>query len=182
MNIRNEIPNPNQLSSNISVYPNPPSHYKRFGDSIQAMNPPDLSIFSKINTFGCLGFEYKINNYNFYSIDLDPNIKINDLKFVQDKQIPNVDLFNENTETIKNKISKMTIIEQVNVIKEEVKFLNRIFADLTKKLNFNFRDCEINNKLMKFSFQKIYFVISIIKKKQVKYIFKLKCFFYFWNF
>ena len=167
MNIRNEIPNLNQLSSNISVYPNPPSYYKRFADSPQAMTPPSLNIFSKINTFGCLGFEYKINNYNFYTVDLDPNIKINDDKFVKDKQIPNVCLFNENIEVIKNKISQMTIIEQVEIIKEEVKFLNRIYADLTKKLNFNFRDCEVDNKLMKFAFQKIYFVISIIKRKQV---------------
>ena len=167
MNIRNEIPNLNQLSNNISVYPNPPSFYKRFAESSQAMTPPNLNIFSKINTFGCLGFEFKINTYNFYTIDLDPSIKINDEKFVKDKQIPNVSLFNEDIETIKNKISQMTIIEQVDIIKEEVKFLNRVFADLTKKLNFNFRDCEIDNKLKKFAFQKIYFVISIIKKKQV---------------
>ncbi len=167
MNIRNEIPNLSQLSSNISVYPNPPSYYKRFADSPQAMTPPNLNIFTKINTFGCLGSEYKINNYNFYTIDLDPSIRINDEKFVKDKQIPNVALFNESSEAVKNKISQMTIIEQVDIIKDEVKFLNRIYSDLTKKLNFNFRDSEIDNKLMKFAFQKIYFVVSIIKRKQV---------------
>ena len=109
----------------------------------------------------------KMIDHILCEIDLDPNIKINDDKFVKDKQIPNVGLFNENIEVIKNKISQMTIIEQVEIIKEEVKFLNRIYADLTKKLNFNFRDCEVDNKLMKFAFQKIYFVISIIKRKQV---------------
>ncbi len=172
MNIRNDIPNINN-QSNISVYPNPPSHYKRFSESVQAMNPPNLNIFSKINTFGCLGFEFKVNNYNFYTIELDQSIRINDERFVKDKQIPNVALFNESIETIKNKISQMTIIEQTDIIKEEVKFLNRIYIDITKKFNFNFRDCEIDNKLMKFAFQKIYFVISIIKRKQVnieKYI------------
>jgi len=167
MNIRNEIPNLNQISTNITVYPNPPFHYKRFSESSQAMRPPSLNIFTKVDSFGCLGSEYKINDRNFYTIELDSNIKIHDENFVRAKQIPNVNLFNENVESITNKITNMTIIEQVDIIKEEVKFLNRIYVELTKKLNFNFRECEINNKLMKFAFQKIYFVISIIKKKQV---------------
>ena len=167
MNIKNEIQNPNQISNNISVYPNPPSYYTKFENSSQAMKAPDFGIFSKISNFASLGIEYKINEYNFYNIELDPSLKLIDPKFIQEKQIPNINLFNENYEVIKNKISAMSITEQINIIKSEIFFLQKIYMDLTAKLNFNIKECEINNKLMKFAFQKIYFVISIIKKKQV---------------
>lgn len=171
MNMRNEIPNTNKVASNISIYPNPPAYYTKFIDGNDKMNPPRMDYINKIESFGSFGFEYKINDYNFYSIELDYIMKIHDRQYIEQKRIPNVEIFNKSIEEIRNTISKMTIEEQIGMIKAEVQFLNFIYTDLTKKLNFNIKECEVNNKLMKFSLQKIYYVISIIKQKQVKLIF-----------
>lgn len=167
MNIKHEELNSNQLKSELSVFPNPPNHYKDFINGPNSLNPPDIQIISKITNFTTFGTEYKINQYNFHTFDFGCDTSILDKKLIKDKSIQNVELFNNKIEDIKEKISQMNIVEQINIIKAEVKFLNNIFVDLSKKFRFDIVNSETDNKLMKFSFQKIYFVISILKRKQV---------------
>ena len=69
MNIKNEELNTNQLNSELSVYPNPPNHYKEFINGTTSLNPPDLQIISKVTNFISFGQEYKMNQYNFYNFE-----------------------------------------------------------------------------------------------------------------
>ena len=75
--------------------------------------------------------------------------------------------------TEKFKIGKLTSLDEPDAA-ESVKNLEseKIYTE----------NIVTDNKLMKFSFQKIYFVISILKRKQVTILFYFYFFFLFFNF
>jgi hypothetical protein len=154
------------LNNNISLFPNPPKYYKKFIREDE-MSPPDLNFINKVSSFMSFGREYKIKERNLTYNQVDSNIiKHFDQNLIQKMKIPNSNIFNDG-----NFIPDLLSVENLNVdifdaIDEEVKFLRKTYKELIYKITV-LEDFEFFSCLIKFSFQKIYFFISLLKKKKI---------------
>lgn len=157
--------------NNINVYPNPPKHYKNFANE-NSLQPPDLNFLNKIDSFMCFGKEYKTREILNFKNSVELNfVKFYDKKVVESKNIPNQNIFNLFPDNL-TEINFDTIIENshVNILEclnLELNFLRKSYIELLNQIKENIEDSELSNCLIKFSFQKIYYLISVLKRKQI---------------
>ena len=153
--------------TSINLFPNPPRYYKNF-TAENTMPLPDLILINKINTFMTFGNSYDMKkNLNTFSnpVELD-FLKFYDSKLIEKKNIPHLKLFQNIASDPKYDISnhKIKILEAVKI---EVEYLKINYLQLLNDINNNIDDCDLNSCIIKFSFQKLYYFISQLKKKQV---------------
>lgn len=153
-------------------FPPPPSYYKSFTSS-NSMNPPKINILSKLNAFRSFGTEYKIKDVNnfFNPVDIQILQRLDKDK-VDDINISNLKFFQDINASIQEPNQKYIKINQLNfnVIKElenETKFLQERYKNLLSNFGKSFENCEIESCLIKLSFQKIFFYLSMLKKKKI---------------
>lgn len=152
-------------------FPPPPTYYKQFS-SPSAMSPPNYNFISKLNSFRTFGTEYKIKDVNnfFNPVEIQmlqrlpkekvDEITISNLKFFQ---IVNASIQDPTQNYIK-------INPNFNLIKEletEIQFLKDRYKKLLSNFGKNFPNCEFESCLIKLSFQKIFFYLSMLKKKKI---------------
>jgi hypothetical protein len=142
--------------NNISVFPNPPKHYKCFQNSDTALPPPDINMLNKVNSFMTFGKEYKLREINFHTQTIDTNfMQFYDKSKLDHRNIPNVNI-------LENKELNIFI-----ALEEEIEFLKRTYLSLLSHIRQNIEECEFDNCLIKYTFQKIYYLIALLKRKQV---------------
>jgi hypothetical protein len=147
-------------NSNMIIYPNPPQHYKDFEYSDSAKPIPDINLLNKINTFMTFGKEYQIKEINFNKTQVDSNfLKFFDERIIATKGIPNQNLFNN-----LNNIDSFDIFE---AFQNELKFIRKTYIELLGEIREKIEDTDLSNCLLKYSFQKIFYLISVLRKKQV---------------
>ena len=158
------------VTTSISLFPNPPKHYKNFSKE-DSMSPPDLNALNKVNSFMSFGVEYKLKDYNTSFNPVEPGfLKLYDKKIIEGKNIPNKAIFqdpNTNLATLTIDNLNVNIFDAIN---HEILFLNKTYKNLLNQITI-IEDFELDSCLIKFSFQKIYFLISLLKKKKVIFIF-----------
>jgi hypothetical protein len=155
-------------AASMNLFPNPPKHYKLFNKE-DALPYPDLNSLNKINSFMSFGKEYKTKEINSFSNPVDTAfMKHFDKKLLDSKNIPNKNIFQNETEINNSNINLDSLnINVFDAIELEVSFIRKTYAELLANINDNLDECELSNCLIKFSYQKIYFFISLLKKKQV---------------
>lgn len=158
------------MDTNINLFPNPPKHYKLF-DREDSLIPPDLNALNKLNSFMSFGVEYKMKEVNFSSTPVESNfLKAYDNKLIESKNIPNRNLF-EGEHSTHEYLSQLNLdklnLSIFDLIETEVKFVRKTYEDMLDQIT-NIQDFELNSCLIKYSFQKIYFFISLLKKKKVR--------------
>jgi hypothetical protein len=143
-------------NNNISVFPNPPNHYKHFQNSDTALPPPDINMLSRVNSFMTFGKEYKLRELNFHKQLIETNfMDFYDKAKLADRNIPNLD------------ITQKKDIDIFSTLEEEIQFLKKTYLSLLKNIRQNIEECEFENCLIKYTFQKIYHLIALLKRKQV---------------
>jgi hypothetical protein len=157
------------MDTNINLFPNPPKHYKLF-EREDSLIPPDLNALNKLNSFMSFGVEYKMKEVNFSTTPVESNfLRAYDPKLIDSKNIPNRNLFEG--ENVTNQTLSQLNIDNLNVsvfdmIESEVKFVKKTYEEMLDQIS-NIQDFELNSCLIKYSYQKIYFLISLLKKKKV---------------
>ncbi len=153
-------------NADLSLYPDPPKHYKQFIRE-DSMSYPDLNFLSRMETFMTFGKEYKTKeiNTNVNTVDTE-FLKHFDSKLLEYKNIPNK-FFTEPNFTSNTKNVENLTINIFDAIQSEVNFIKKTYLDLLDQTSVNIDECDLSNCLIKFAFQKIYFFISLLKKKQI---------------
>jgi hypothetical protein len=142
----------------IKLFPNPPKHYTLFS-SEEALLPPDLSNLNKINSFMTFGAEYKMKELNFPTLTVESEfLKFYDPEIINKKQVPNRQL--------DFSVPPMENFNLFEAISQELKFIKKSYKEILDNLT-TLEDFELNSCLIKYSFQKIYFFLSHLKKKKV---------------
>jgi hypothetical protein len=165
--------NVNLGANNISLYPNPPKHYKQF-TSPNFLPVPDLTMLNKIGNFMSFGKIYKTDKVNYFRNPVDFNfLKFYKKEKIKGRNIPNSHIFEDNLEAINmDEMFEESIIKGVNIfeaIESELQFIKTTYNQLLLNIKENIEECELDNCLIKYSFQKIYYFISLLKKKQMLY-------------
>lgn len=143
-------------NNNISIFPNPPKHYKSFQNSDTALAPPDINMLGKVSSFMTFGKEYKIREVNFNKHLIETNfMQFYDINKIKERNIPN------------QNITDNKDIDIFRAFEEELKFLKKTYLSLLSNIRNNIEECEFDNCLIKYTFQKIYYLISLLKRKQV---------------
>jgi hypothetical protein len=146
--------------SNISVYPNPPLHYKDFEYSDTAKPIPDINLLSRISSFMTFGKEYQLKELNFPKIQVETNfLRFFDEQVISAKNIPNQQLFND-----LDNIDSYNIFE---AIQNELKFIRKTYIELLSQTREKIEDTDLGNCLLKYAFQKVFYLISKLWEKQV---------------
>lgn len=159
-------------NSNLSLFPNPPKHYKSFTKE-DALPYPDLTYLNKMNSFMTFGKEYKTKEINSFSNNVDTSfLRHFDPKLIESKKIPNSFIFQDNNFTLNSLNVDNLNVNIMEAIESEINFIRKTYNLLLTEINDNPDDCELSNCLIKFSFQKIYFFIALLKRKQVLYYYK----------
>ncbi len=153
-----------------SKYPLPPTYYKDFEEP-NSKNPPDLNIISKMNSFKSFGVEYKTKNINIFLNPVDVSkIKKEEIKKYS---LENMEYFQNLNDSNGNYIGYNFIKSETinfNPIKElenEINFIKKRYKILLDNLCNNIDGAEIDVKLIRLSFQKVFFYLQILKKKQI---------------
>ena len=152
----------------IARFPPPPSHYKYF-TSPHTLDPPDINVISQLNSFKTFGTEYNLKDiltfYNPVDVQLLKDIPKSSIESSQ-----NIPFFeNINNNKIDQNQKYLNIKENFNVIKElenETKFIKEHFKKLLTLLCKDYAQCENECLLIGISFQKIYFYLSMLKRRQ----------------
>jgi hypothetical protein len=152
------------MEKNINLFPNPPSYFKSFV-TVNFMLPPDINCLNKINSFMSFGVDYKMKELNTFSYSVE-SLFLNhyDENLVKSKNIPNQNIFLNNTLNTLN-MDNLNI-NIFDAIKEEITFIRSQYNEVIEKLII-VEEFELSSCLIKFSFQKIYFFISLLKNKKV---------------
>jgi hypothetical protein len=151
-------------TSSLSVYPNPPQHYKDFEYSDTSKPIPDINLLSRVSSFMTFGKEYQLKELNFPKIQLDSNfLRFFDVSVIEAKNIPNQELFNDLT-TIEG-------CDLLEAIQAEMKFIKRTYCELLRQTREKIEDTDLGNCLLKYSFQKVFYLISVLWQKQVCFYF-----------
>jgi hypothetical protein len=142
----------------IKLFPNPPKHYTLFSNE-ESLYPPDLSTLNKVNSFMSFGDELKMKELNFPSSMVESDfLKFYDPEIINKKQIPNRQI-----DFMAPLMENFNLIEALN---QELKFIKNTYHEILENLS-DLDDFELNSCLIKYSFQKIYFFLSHLKKKKV---------------
>ena len=152
----------------IARFPPPPSHYKHF-TSPDILDPPDINVISQLNSFKTFGTEYNLKDiltfYNPVDIHLLKEVPKSSIEGSQ-----NISFFeNINNNKIVQNQKYLNIKENFNVIKErenETKFIKEHFKKLLSLLCKDYVQCENECLLIGISLQKIYFYLSMLKRRQ----------------
>ncbi len=153
-------------SALTSLYPNPPIHYKKF-TSENELSPPDINFLSKVSSLMCFGREYKKNERGASLNEVKTDFfKFFDQFKIDSKNIPNKGIFQDPNININELLVENLNIDVFDAIQKEVNFIKRIYKEMLKQIS-NCEDFELNSCLIKFSFQKIYFFISMLRKKKI---------------
>ena len=156
-----------ETNTNSSLFPNPPKHYKYFTKE-DAMQYPDLNYLSKMGSFMSFAKEYKTKEINSFSNSVESGfLKYFDPKLIESKNIPNKFIFQDNNFSINQLNVDNLNVNILDALESEINFVKKTYIELLSQINDNIDDCELSNCLIKFSFQKIYFFISLLKRKQV---------------
>jgi hypothetical protein len=159
-----------ETNTNLSLFPNPPKHYKLFTKE-DSLPYPDLNFLNKMNSFMSFGKEYKTKEINYFSNTIDSGfLRHYDPVLLESKNIPNSFIFQNTNFPIYSLNVDNLNVNIIEAIESEIKFIRKTYLELLNQINENIDECELSNCLIKFSFQKIYFFISLLKRKQVKYI------------
>lgn len=154
------------LNTNISLFPTPPKHYKQFTKE-DSLPPPDLNLLTKVTSFMTFGKEYKTNERNTSSPPVDTSfMRYFDQKLIQSKNVPNKNIFQDPNIKLDNLVIESLNIDIFDAIEEEIKFMKRIYKEMLSQIT-QMEDFELSSCLIKFSFQKVYFFISLLKKKKI---------------
>jgi hypothetical protein len=90
-----------------------------------------------------------------------------DQKIIEKLDIPNRNIFQEiNISTTKLNFDNLAF-NVFDAIELEVNFIKKTYINLLYQIRENIDESELNSWLIKFSFQKIYYFISLLKKKKV---------------
>ena len=152
-------------------FPPPPTYYKKF-TSPSAMFPPNYSFISKLNSYRTFGTEYKIKDVNnfFNPVEIQMLQRLPKEK-VDEITISNLRFFQIVNASIQDPTQNYIKINQnFNLIKEleaEIKFLKERYKKLINNFSKSIPDCEFESCLIKLSFQKIFFYLSMLKKKKI---------------
>lgn len=146
------------------VYPEPPKYYKMFNNT-DTFSPPDLSSISKFENFSLFGIEYTNIKYS-NPIESELLGKI-DPQTLEQLKIPNQILFNNPKLDFEKVRLDSLNFNVIDAIGEEISFTRRIYFELVKEMKTNLEKAEMYSNLIKFTFQKIYFLISLLKRKKV---------------
>ena len=156
------------LNPSISLFPNPPSHYKNFTRE-NSMMPPDINNIEKFESFMSFGVEYKLGQVNTITNPIDTAfLNCFDPKIIDKKKIPNQSIFQNPDINIANLTVDNLKTNIFQAIKKEINFLKKTYLNFLNQITIN-EDFELDSCLIKFSFQKIYFFISLLKKKKVNF-------------
>lgn len=154
-------------NNNIGLYPTPPRYFKSFTRPDSFM-PPDLSIIGKFGSFTTFGKEYSLKKISKYDIAIESDfLNYFDRDLIESYNIPNQNLFN-NPKIDFNKITLDSLnLNVMDVIQDEISFIKRMYIELLQQIRENIDKCELISLLIKYSFQKVYFLISLVKRKKV---------------
>ena len=153
-----------------SKFPFPPTYYKDF-ETPKSMNPPDLNIISKMNTFKTFGVEYKTKHINIFlnPVEID-KFKEEDIKKYKLKNMDYFQSLNDSNVNFMgyNSIKSSSInFNPMFFLESETIFLKERYKILLDNLCNNIENAEMDVNLIKLGFQKIFFYLQILKKKHI---------------
>ena len=157
----------------IEKFPFPPKYYKEF-DTEFKYKSPDLRILQKLDKFKTFGTEYNNNNKqidNFlFTIDNSFIAKFPKFKdYIKNKKItiPNENYF-KNLNSIDNlNNDNVNQINAINELEKEINFLKERYKIMIENISKNIEYSYFESNLIKMSYQKIFFYLRLLKKKQI---------------
>ena len=155
----------------IEKFPFPPKYYKEF-DTEFKYKSPDLRILQKLDKFKTFGTEYNNNNKqidNFlFTIDNSFIAKFPKFKeYIKNIKIPNENYF-KNLNSIDNlNNDNVNQINAINELEKEIKFLKERYKIMIENISKNIEYSQYESNLIKMSYQKIFFYLRLLKKKQI---------------
>ena len=154
----------------IEKFPFPPKYYKEF-DTEFKYKSPDLRILQKLDKFKTFGIEFNNNNKqidNFlFTIDNSFLRKPKFKEYVKNIKIPNENYF-KNLNSIDNLNSdNINQINAINELEKEIKFLKERYKIMIENISKNIEYSYFESNLIKMSYQKIFFYLRLLKKKQI---------------
>ena len=157
----------------IEKFPFPPKYYKEF-DTEFKYKSPDLRILQKLDKFKTFGTEYNNNNKqidNFlFTIDNSFIAKFPKFKdYIKNKKItiPNENYF-KNLNSIDNlNNDNVNQINAINELEKEINFLKERYKIMIENISKNIEYSQYESNLIKMSYQKIFFYLRLLKKKQI---------------
>ena len=154
----------------IEKFPFPPKYYKEF-DTEFKYKSPDLRILQKLDKFKTFGIEYNNNNKqidNFlFTIDNSFLRKPKFKEYIKNINIPNENYF-KNLNNIDNLNSdNINQINAINELEKEIKFLKERYKIMIENISKNIEYSYFESNLIKMSYQKIFFYLRLLKKKQI---------------
>ena len=157
----------------IEKFPFPPKYYKEF-DTEFKYKSPDLRILQKLDKFKTFGTEYNNNNKqidNFlFTIDNSFIAKFPKFKdYIKNKKItiPNENYF-KNLNSIDNlNNDNVNQINAINELEKEINFLKERYKNMIENISKNIEYSQYESNLIKMSYQKIFFYLRLLKKKQI---------------
>ena len=157
----------------IEKFPFPPKYYKEF-DTEFKYKSPDLRILQKLDKFKTFGTEYNNNNKqidNFlFTIDNSFIAKFPKFKdYIKNKKItiPNENYF-KNLNSIDNlNNDNVNQINAINELEKEINFLKERYKSMIENISKNIEYSQYESNLIKMSYQKIFFYLRLLKKKQI---------------
>lgn len=159
----------NSNNTDISLFPAPPKFYTNFVKE-DSMAPPDLTFVEKMSSFMTFGKEYKTNEKNAFTSPIDFNL-IRQYEgqagnLLKNKPIPNGNIFQPGMTNLDSLLVENLNVDIFDAIEKEIKFLKTTYKELLDQIT-KLENFEMNSCLIKFSLQKIYFFISLLKKKKI---------------
>ena len=153
----------------IEKFPFPPKYYKEF-DTEFKYKSPDLRILQKLDKFKTFGTEFNNNKQidNFlFTIDNSFLRKPKFKEYVKNINIPNENYF-KNLNSIDNLNSdNINQINAINELEKEIKFLKERYKIMIENISKNIEYSQYESNLIKMSYQKIFFYLRLLKKKQI---------------
>jgi len=157
----------------IEKFPFPPKYYKEF-DTEFKYKSPDFRIIQKLDKFKTFGIEYNNSNKQIDNIlfTIDNSYvtkfpKFNEYIKKEKITIPNKNYF-KNLNIIDNlNNNNINQINAINELEKEIKFLKERYKKMIENISKNIEYSQYESILIKMSYQKIFFYLRLLKKKQI---------------
>ena len=157
----------------IEKFPFPPKYYKEF-DTEFKYKSPDFRIIQKLDKFKTFGIEYNNSNKQIDNIlfTIDNSYvtkfpKFNEYIKKEKITIPNKNYF-KNLNIIDNlNNNNINQINAINELEKEIKFLKERYKIMIENISKNIEYSYFESNLIKMSYQKIFFYLRLLKKKQI---------------
>lgn len=163
-----------ESKNTTAKFPPPPKHYKLF-ETPNSISPPSTSTLNKLTSFKTFGVEYKIKDVNnfFNQVEVHQLLETIPQDYLNTLSISNQLFFqnlNDNIVANQNFLKINSDDLNFNIIKElenEIRFVKEryksLLVNVTKRIDY----CQYDSNLIKLSFQKIFFYLSLLKKKKI---------------